>query len=281
MTAIPTDFQFSQSSLQDFEICPRRFELRYLWQLRWPAIEAEPVQEAERLRRLGVDFHRLVHQHLVGLEAVTLSESLSEAEPDLKLWWQNYLDYRPVLLDRATLYPELTLSTPLGGYRLLARFDVLAVQPDGTFWLIDWKTAHHKAKRHDLERRLQTRVYPYVLAAAGTAFNNGQPLNPAAIKMMYWYPQAPDQAEIFDYSPTLFAQDEATLSAVIERIQTMVHNGDFPLTEDKQPCQQCVYRSFCDRGVEAGPMLTVEPEPVGTIEDVLALEWDQIAEIQF
>jgi hypothetical protein len=255
--------------------------LRYLWQLRWPAIEAEPVQEAERLRRLGLDFHRLVHQHVVGLEAEVLSESLGHAGSELKLWWQNYLDYRPSLLNQATLYPELTLSTPLGGYRLVARFDVLAIQPEGTFWLIDWKTAQHKASRTNLAGRLQTRVYPYVLAAAGTAFNQGQPLDPARIKMMYWYPQVPDQPEIFDYNPALFAQDEAYLTALVARIQVLADQDSFPLTPDPQPCQNCVYRSFCDRGVEAGPLLTVEPEPAETIEEVIALEWDQIAEIQF
>ena len=55
---LPPDFQFSQSSLQDFETCPRRFELRYLQRLSWPAIESEPIQVAERLAQLGADFHR-------------------------------------------------------------------------------------------------------------------------------------------------------------------------------------------------------------------------------
>ena len=124
---LPTEFQFSQASLQDFVTCARRFKLRYLDELRWPAVETEPVAEAERLARLGTDFHRVVHQHLVGLDVDTLTATLALAEPDLKSWWHNYLAYRPPELTGARLYPELSLSTPLQGYRLLARFDVLAV----------------------------------------------------------------------------------------------------------------------------------------------------------
>ena len=278
--SIPIEFQFSQSSLQDFEICSRRFELRYLWQLRWPAIEAEPVQEAERLRQLGVDFHRLVHQHLVGVDEAALTTTLAEAASDLQSWWQNYLAHRPEMLATATLYPELTLSTPLAGYRLLARFDLLAVQPGGTFWLIDWKTTDRKPDRRQLERRLQSRIYPYVLAAAGAAFNSGTAIDPTQIKMMYWYPQTPDQAEIFDYSQAQFRRDEADLGRLIGEIQTISNNGGFTLTDDEQRCQNCVYRSFCDRGVEAGPLEGFDVEPEETV-DVLAMEWDQIAEVQF
>ena len=112
--SIPIDFQFSQSSLQDFEICPRRFELRYLWQLRWPAIEAVPIQEAERLRQLGVDFHRLVQQHLVGVEEAALTDSLTEAEPDLQTWWQNYLAHVPQTLLGSHPLSRVGLIHPAG-----------------------------------------------------------------------------------------------------------------------------------------------------------------------
>jgi CRISPR/Cas system-associated exonuclease Cas4 (RecB family) len=277
---IPNDFQFSQSSLQDFETCPRRFELRYLQRLSWPAIEAEPIQEVERLARLGADFHRLVHQHLAGIEADTLTETLTEAELELNTWWQNYLAHRPAALLEAHTYPELALSTPLRGYRLMARFDLLAVQSDGSFLIIDWKTTEHKPSRDSLERRMQTRVYPYVLATAGTAFNQGQTVDPSRINMMYWYPQVPDQPEIFAYSATLLQRDEQFLSDLIEQIKSTAESGDFRLVEDRKPCNYCVYRSFCDRGDQAGPLVELADEPQ-EMADILAIDWDQIAEIEF
>jgi RecB family exonuclease len=279
--SLPNGFQFSQSSLQDFEVCPRRFKLRYLDRLRWPAIESEPIEEAERLSKLGQDFHRLVYQHLLGpLDADILTASLERAEADLRHWWQNYLQYRPTALKNARTYPELTLSTPLRGYRLIARFDVLAVQPDGTFLILDWKTTRRQPARADLERRIQTRVYPYVLAAAGTALNNGHPINPAAIQMIYWYPHFPDQPELFSYSPELFRRDEQGLSELIERIIHASQRNHFPLVEDSKPCAYCVYRSHCDRGIKAGPLVAL-PEETPIEIDLSSLAWDQIAEIQF
>jgi CRISPR/Cas system-associated exonuclease Cas4 (RecB family) len=277
---LPTDFQFSQSSLQDYSTCPRRFKLRYVQHLNWPGIESEPIQEAERLAKLGADFHRLVQQHLVGIDEATLTASLATVEAELQAWWRNYLAHRPAVLAGAATHPELTLSTPLRGYRLLARFDLLAVQPDGTFLIVDWKTAQRKPARDKLAQRIQTRVYPYVLAMAGAAFNHGHPIDPAAIQMMYWYPQAPDQPERFDYNAKLLQRDEQFLSDLIEQIKSAAQQDHFPLVEDRQPCQHCVYRSYCDRGEHAGPLITLEDEPQ-EILDVSALDWDQIAEIQF
>ena len=40
-------FDFSQASLQDYIDCARRFQLRYLQQLHWPAPQAEPIRENE------------------------------------------------------------------------------------------------------------------------------------------------------------------------------------------------------------------------------------------
>ncbi len=45
MTASPNSFTFSQSSLQDYMDCARRFQLRYIDQLNWPAINTETVVE--------------------------------------------------------------------------------------------------------------------------------------------------------------------------------------------------------------------------------------------
>lgn len=280
MTSLPAAFQFSQSSLQDFDTCPRRFELRYLRQLRWPAAEAEPIQAAERLAQLGADFHRLAQQHGVGLDESALTASLAEADPDLQSWWRSYLAHRPAELAGARLYPEITLSTPLRGYRLLARFDLLAVQPDGRFLIVDWKTAQHRPPREVLARHLQTRVYPYVLARAGTALNGGQPIDPAAIEMLYWYPAVPDAPERFAYTPVLLDRDEQILNGLIDQINRAAQTGQFPLVDDRQPCAWCVYRSFCDRGDRPGPLADLPTEPEDSF-DVLSLDWEQVAEIQF
>ena len=68
------DFQFSQASLQDFQDCRRRFYLKYVEKLGWPAIEAEPALLNEELMQQGADFHRLVHQFFLAYTDQELNE---------------------------------------------------------------------------------------------------------------------------------------------------------------------------------------------------------------
>ena len=84
------NFQFSQASLQDFVDCRRRFQLRYLQRLPWPAVESEPVLENERTMRQGAEFHHMIQQHLIGIPAERLSARLEGGDPqaeELRRWW--------------------------------------------------------------------------------------------------------------------------------------------------------------------------------------------------
>ncbi|MEW5828170.1 MAG: PD-(D/E)XK nuclease family protein, partial [Chloroflexota bacterium] len=89
----PDLLTYSQSSLQDYADCPRRFQLRYLDRLKWPGVETEPALENEMRQLEGQVFHRLVQQHLVGIPAGRL-EKLANT-PNLSRWWDNYLQHRP------------------------------------------------------------------------------------------------------------------------------------------------------------------------------------------
>ena len=79
---LPVGFAFSQSSLQAYEDCPRRFWLTYVQQLPWPALEASPIQEHERLMRLGEAFHRLVERSEIGMEGELLAANLERPLAD-------------------------------------------------------------------------------------------------------------------------------------------------------------------------------------------------------
>ena len=111
----------SQSSLQDYHDCPRRFELRYLQHLAYPAIETEPALENEKHQQEGEYFHRLVQQHLIGIPAEQVGKLANT--PNLQRWWENYLSAKDLmgLRDQSKLYAETTLSAPLGKFRLVAK----------------------------------------------------------------------------------------------------------------------------------------------------------------
>ncbi len=273
---LPADFQFSQASLQDYVDCPRRFQLRYVLRVAWPAPEAEPALENERYLQQGAAFHRLVHQHALGLPPERLANAVTD---DLREWWHNYLQDRPPNLPDER-YPEVLLSAPVSEYRLLAKYDIVAIKTGERAIIIDWKTSHKRTPRKWLTQRLQTRVYPYLLVRAGAHLNAEQPFAPEQVEMIYWFANFPMNPERFAYDAAQFESDEVYLTALIEEIAG-IDDENWPLTLQEQRCKYCPYRSLCQRGVRAGLLDEIEetPEPGDDFE--LVIDFEQIAEIEY
>lgn len=246
-TKLPPVFVFSQSSLQDYEDCPRRFQLRYIEQLHWPAIEAEPVLENERRQQEGQLFHRLAQQAIIGLPTEKL-ERLASSE-NLARWWQNFAPQLDGLRAASAAMPEITLSAPVGGHRLLAKFDLITSNTSNRFTIYDWKTYRKRPRNEDMAARLQTRVYRYLLAVAGAHLNRGQPPAPEQIEMIYWYTEFPTEPTILRYDNAQFQRDSDFIEKRIAQISTA---NDMPMTHNVEKCKFCAYRSYCNRGVKAG-----------------------------
>lgn len=289
---LPPSFTFSQSSLQDYVDCQRRFLLRYLLRLAWPALQSEPVLESERRMLLGQRFHRLAQQYWLGVPAERLEAMIQEDE--LRLWWQSFTHFAAGLHGAGALHPEVGLSAPLGGQRLLAQYDLVVAGADGRFTIYDWKTSLRKPPRLWLKERLQTRVYPYLLMRAGAGLNRGQPIPPENVEMIYWFTVQPDQPERFSYGAGQYAEDQRRLGGLVEEIQrqaqalalpadalAVLQSSAFPLTERRERCAYCVYRSLCDRGERAGLLDQAEPGDEGESTLEIALDFEQIAEIEF
>jgi hypothetical protein len=58
---------FSAHSLQAFADCERRFELQYLDELVWPAVETEPVLKSEHYLAAGRRFHEMIQREILGI----------------------------------------------------------------------------------------------------------------------------------------------------------------------------------------------------------------------
>ena len=282
---LPTDFQFSQGSLQDYVDCPRRFQLRYIQRRAWPAVEAEPALESERHLQRGAAFHRLIHQHVLGLSPERLSSTITDE--DLSRWWHNYLESAPADLP-ASLYPEVVLSAPVSEHRLIAKYDLVAVDAGQRIVVVDWKTSHKRPQRKWLAERLQTRVYPYLLVRAGSHLNEGQPFQPEQVEMVYWFANFADDPERFPYHTAQYDADSAYLASLIEEIKELalspskgLRDEDFALTTQERRCRYCPYRSLCQRGTRAGPFDEAEDEPEWGDDFEIALDFEQIAEIEY
>jgi CRISPR/Cas system-associated exonuclease Cas4 (RecB family) len=271
---LPASFIFSQSSLQDYYDCPRRFQLRYIERLAWPAVETEPVLENERLQQEGQLFHRMVQQKRIGLPIEILSRLANT--PDLTRRWENYLGY-DFKIDDYAQYAELTLTAPVGTHRLLAKFDLLAIKPGQKALIFDWKTTHKRPRDEWMAGRMQTRIYRAVLAQAGAFLNSGVPIQPEQIEMIYWYADFPSEPAHFAYNVSQYKRDWDDLNAIIKEIGNHQH---FQLTEDEKKCNYCPYRSYCNRGNKAGAIDDAEASNEDRAVE-LNLNYEQIAEIEF
>jgi hypothetical protein len=256
---LPPTFAFSQSSLQAYADCPRRFWLAYVQQLPWPAIEAAPLQDFEKRTILGARFHQNVERKENGISPDILRQGLN---PPLSDWFDAYLRHRPALPTQH-VEVERTLSIPFGNqygaYRLAAKYDLIAAgssPQDQRTVIVDWKTTLRPGQRANLERKLQTIVYPFVLVEASGALPWG-PVEPEQVEMLYWFTAAPSEPVIFHYSSDQHAANRTYLYQLLTNMLIGAEEADFPKVPDTEQnrrrlCNYCVYRSRCDRGVSAG-----------------------------
>ena len=273
---LPEDFKFSQNNLQDYVECAKRFELRHIQRMKWPAVEAEPIAERELHMQRGADFHRMIQQHMLGVPVDVLSAAIND--DNLRRWWDTYLQDDFVATLSQKRVAEVALSVPVSGHRLMAKYDLVAIEAGQGITIVDWKTSRRKPSRTVLAKRLQTIVYRYVMVGAGAHLNGGQAISPQQVEMVYWYAEKPDEPERFLYDDTQHKEYGEYLASLTEEIKG---RSKFELTTETKRCRFCVYRSFCERGIAAGNEDDLEID----IEDDTGLDidfdFDQIAEIEF
>jgi hypothetical protein len=288
---LPITFQFSQNNLQDYVDCPRRFELRHLLRLEWPALQSEPVLEHEQQMALGQRFHRMVQQHLSGIPAGLLAAQAS-SDPDLQRWWNAFLTSGILESLPAVRCAERQLSAPFPQgansyvFRLLAQYDLLAIEPGRRAVILDWKTGAGNPNRTRLQNRLQTRLYLFLLCLAGSYLNGSQPIQPEQVEMIYWFSEQPQKPIRFAYCAAQYAADERTLRELVAKIHAAAAGpaGDsarFLLTPDPRKCAFCNYRSLCRRGVQAGNTTDLPYDLEPPDDAPLELDFDQIEPISW
>jgi hypothetical protein len=285
----------SQSSLQDYVDCARRFQLRYIDRLSYPAIESEPALENEKHQQEGEYFHRLVQQYLIGIPAEQISK-LANTD-NLQRWWENFISSKDLLgltplnstsgmlhKDLTGLYAEATLSAPLGQFRLLAKYDLIAISENKAV-IYDWKTYRKRPRSEFLKARMHTRVYSALLVHAGAHLNNNKNFEPEQIEMVYWFSDFPNDPARFVYTSAQYKRDWDLLLKLSDEI-TLRHGeretnrqdaSSYPLTDDRTKCLYCPYRSYCERGVRAGDADQAETEMEA--EELFDVNFEQIGEI--
>jgi hypothetical protein len=279
MAKLPNNFHFTQGNLQDYTDCPRRFQLRYIFQLAWPASISEPMRVHEKLMKRGESFHRLAEQYLLGLPPDDL-EHIAQLSPDehLENWWQTFIKTLSPYM-KGKRFVEKSLTMPFDDYRLGAKYDLVLFDPGKGITIFDWKTSDRPIHRFTLLNKMQTKVYQVVMVSAGNDLMGGFPVEADQIEMVYWSVAYPESSVRIRYSSEQYQKDHRFIAGLIGEIKSR-SDDPFPLTENVEMCRFCVYRSLCERGIGAGDVKNQFLED-DERERALDFSMDQVEEISY
>jgi hypothetical protein len=243
----------TRARLRHIVECPRRFWLQAVARPPWPAAPLPPQVEASLL--LGQRFHQVMRRHFAGLSPEEFDL------PQLNSWWRAWQRHG-LSLPPGRYLPEMTLTVPLQGERLLARFDLLVIPRDKgeRALIVDWKTERRPRTREELAADLQTHLYPFVLAEGGSALVAPDQLalfSPDRIGMIYWQANDPANPVRFQYSAAQHTSNRDQLVKLVGLAQELARGDEPPLIDDLTICSRCRFLSYCGRAVSAAP----EPEP--------------------
>ncbi|MDA0337145.1 MAG: PD-(D/E)XK nuclease family protein [bacterium] len=266
--------QLSQSALSSFSRCRRRFFLRFVRRLEWPAPLTGSEQEWERSLRRGEQLHLFIEQAALGMDVQGLVEEAGDEQ--LSRWWNSAVEHPPAQ-PTGDVHTELELMVPFGEHRLVARFDRLIVAQQGdssAIHILDWKTGTpQQASR--LARSWQTTIYQFVAVEASPSLTAaGIPVRPASVGFTYWQAEAPQSPVVLTYDEAAHKAGRQRIAAEIAHIEQRLNGGEdsFERTTDLDACRHCLYRSYCERGREPPPGIDLDEDfeegPDGSLEEV-------------
>ena len=275
----PANFVFSQSSLQSYQNCPRQFLLRYIQRLSWPAQDTSAAREFEAHLRRGNRFHNLIHQYFENIPIEKIEQiAAADPSPEIWEWWQKFRAYASDTI-KGTCLPEFSLQTTIAGQFLMAKFDLISII-DGKVIIYDWKTNLNPINPITIKGNLQSKVYPYVICKEFQSLNITPSLAPENISLVYWQANSPHSPVTINYTADNFKRDEDSIATLIERI-TQSTEDDFFKTDESRRCALCAYRSYCERGIEAGPLSEMDYLLDDVSLDNLKIDLDSIEELSF
>jgi predicted RecB family nuclease len=239
--------RISSASLKDWSTCKRRFALRYRVNRYWPGPQARDTdpEAAERIRT-GQIFHRMVQQHALGLDVALILAAEQDALSRLAPLWERFARSEHAI-PPAESWTEAPLHFQFHHVPFMVRYDRLV--KDGDAWrILDWKTG--KESRGTLAASWQTRLYRFALVEAGHVYQEGRPITPESVQMVYWDVNK-GREEAFAYDATTYDQDRQDFEQFAEAMlapfdEALADDHRFPRTADRTECGRCAFDSHCN-----------------------------------
>ncbi|MCK8827364.1 PD-(D/E)XK nuclease family protein [Natroniella acetigena] len=259
------ELYFSKSALATYEQCPLRFRRRYLDGLYWGR-DWGMEQEERTVIEQGILFHDLANRYYRQGKMLVDKELLTDQMVE---WLESLINYRPYL-EGGTFLPEQEFRINQAGLRILAKFDLLYITPEGKAIIYEWKTSPKPTKQLYRRKAIQTKVYRYVLCKAGGSYSPTGCWKPEDIQMIYWNPRFKKE-QVISYTEEQFKDDQELLISKIKQIE---ETKEFIATSDQEICARCEYSPVC----HGEPAIELEVEE----EDLdLDFDWESIDQFQF
>ncbi len=220
-------FLYSQSSLDTFLTCNRKFKYQYIDSIRWGEIEEELAEKFKK----GEKFHTLAERYFSGIPT---GEEFLEEE-DLKEYFNNLKD--TFLINKDYEYKaEYEIRYRNDNIKLMARYDLIVFKKDSVeIW--DWKTGNKKLQEKYQKEKLQTKIYLYLLKE-----KLGDKVKAENISMNYWQPQYKNDWVTINYSDEMHSRNKKELK---ELMKDILEEEKFEMTENKKACQYCDFKKIC------------------------------------
>ena len=225
--------QVSQSTLNLWQTCPRKFQHQVLDSLHLPSGSNAKME-------LGSRFHLLMQQREMGLDITDLAAS----DPQLQTWIGTY-NQNPPLMILGNRYPEHTRTYKLQPYNfiLAAIYDLLILGKDQA-QILDWKTHSKPLSLAILQSHWQTRLYLYILAATTNYL-------PEQLTFSYWFANTGTTVAIA-YNSQDHDQTAQELSQILSSMAESEQANYFPqLPQGNEKCNHCEFKYRCERSPQS------------------------------
>lgn len=259
----PKGLSFSQTSLADLDRCARRFYLRHLRRLDWPAPLTGDDSQWEAAMRRGQLFHLLVQQSSAGIGVEATVAALDD--PQLIQWWRNYRRSVPALAAGAVSHSEVEIVAALASHRLIAKCDLVVCDGDGRVRIFDWKTGTRPPSPASQRQSWQTVVYRYAVVEGGAGLGppgwEGRAIQPDQVELVYWHAGYPEATNAIPYDSGQHEEARQRLQAAAARVEALGTGEEaYARTEQVEACRRCPYRAYCERGRVPDPEFTWEDD---------------------
>jgi len=222
-----TPSQVSQSTLNLWQACPRKFQHQVLDNFHLPAELNTKMEQGSR-------FHLLMQQRELGLDITNLAAS------DLQLQnWIAAFEHNPPVMIEGDRHSEHLRTYKLNSYILTAIYDLLILGTNQA-QILDWKTHNQPISAAVLQANWQTRLYLYLLVATSDYL-------PEQISMCYWFANTATTVAIA-YNQHDHDQTEQELRQILSEMND-AQQADYyaQLPQGSEKCTKCEFKYRCER----------------------------------